>query len=97
MFETWTAAIRAPLDRRPGHPQNAGRFDLRLAGGKHPTSFGKPRTHERLRTTAERPGLPYVVASGFDVRIGLTSSAMTSAITSEEHRSGVWIHCFAAP
>ncbi len=44
--ETLTASTAAagicPLDRRPGNAQNAGRFDLGLAGGEHPASFGKP-------------------------------------------------------
>ncbi len=31
-----------PFDRRPGHPQDAGSLDLRLAGSEHPASFGQP-------------------------------------------------------
>jgi hypothetical protein len=38
---TATTRVRS-LYRRPGHSQDAGRFDLRLAGGEHPASFGKP-------------------------------------------------------
>jgi hypothetical protein len=36
-----TAGV-SPLNCRAGHLQNAGRLDLRLAGGEHPASFGEP-------------------------------------------------------
>jgi hypothetical protein len=53
---TCTPRVR-PLHRRPRHPQNAGRLDLRLAGGEHPPSLNEPRTHERLGTPDVRPAL----------------------------------------
>jgi hypothetical protein len=56
------------LNRRPRHPQNAGCLDLRLAGGEHPASFGKPGTHERLRTT--------------DVLTRAVSSPLTNSVVS---------------
>ena len=52
------------MNRRPRHPQNAGRLDLRLAGGEHPAGFGQPGTRERLRPADMRPALPRSLHAG---------------------------------